>query len=270
MSTWAELEAELNLWAESGHVAPLWWRDDDAVSATPALDRLLDLAAGNDVPLALAVIPARAEEGLARRVAGAPAHISVLQHGYAHQNHVAGGGRKCELGAERPAMIVLGELGTGWLALERLFGRRALPILVPPWNRIDPALVPALPEIGFRALSTWGYRARREPVRGFRQANMHVDVIDWRGGGGFIGEAGALGALVAALQRVRAALAAGNDNAAEPVGLLTHHLVMDAEAWHFVASLLARLKSDPRLSILAAENVIDDCAAPLPGRTSQV
>ena len=167
-------------------------------------------------------------------------------------------------------MMVLGELGTGWLALERLFGSRALPVLVPPWNRIDPALVPALPEIGYRALSTWGPRPRREAVRGLCQVNMHVDVIDWRGGGGFIGEAAALGALVAALQRARRAIAAGNSDGAEPAGLLTHHLVMDAGAWHFVASLLARLNGDPRLSILAAEKVLDDCAARRPGRASQV
>jgi len=167
-------------------------------------------------------------------------------------------------------MMILGELGTGWLALERLFGARALPVLVPPWNRIDPALVPALPEIGYRALSTWGPRPRREAVRGLFQVNMHVDVIDWRGGGGFVGDEVAFGALVAALQRARRAAEAGNPDAAEPAGLLTHHLVMDEEAWHFVASLLARLKSDPRLSILAAEKVLDDCAARRPGRASQV
>ena len=58
-------------------------------------------------------------------------------------------------------MIVLGELGTGWLALERLFGGRALSVMVPPWNRIAPALVPTLPEIGFRGLSTFGLRRTR-------------------------------------------------------------------------------------------------------------
>ncbi len=96
-------------------------------------------------------------------------------------------------------MVVLGDLGTGWLALERLFGARALAVLVPPWNRIAPALVPALPEIGFRGLSTFGPRARPEPVRGLRQVNTHVDLIDWRGGRGFVGAAPALNSLVQAL-----------------------------------------------------------------------
>ena len=64
--------------------------------------------------------------------------------------------KKIELGTERPAMLVLGELGTGRMALERLFGARPLPVLVPPWNRIAPALVPTLPEIGFR----WSFDLR--------------------------------------------------------------------------------------------------------------
>jgi hypothetical protein len=64
-------------------------------------------------------------------------------------------------------MIVLGELGTGWMALERLFGSRVLPVLVPPWNRIAPGLVPALPEIGYRGLSTFGIRGGFRPYPGW-------------------------------------------------------------------------------------------------------
>ena len=86
--------------------------------------------------------------------------VDVLQHGYAHINHATPNEKKVEIGPHRPAMIVLGELGTGWLALERLFGDRPLSIMVPPWNRIAPALVPTLPEIGFTGLSTFGHRRR--------------------------------------------------------------------------------------------------------------
>ena len=43
-------------------------------------------------------------------------------------------------------------------------------------------------------------RARRvQPVRGLLQVNTHVDLIDWKGGRGFVGEAAALGALLRAL-----------------------------------------------------------------------
>ncbi len=39
-------------------VADFWWRDDDATTRTPALERLLALSTTPRLPLALAVIPA--------------------------------------------------------------------------------------------------------------------------------------------------------------------------------------------------------------------
>jgi hypothetical protein len=60
---WCDLVDELDRWEEAGRVAQLWWRDDDAVAPTPALDRLLDVAAG--IPLSLAVIPAEMVRELA-------------------------------------------------------------------------------------------------------------------------------------------------------------------------------------------------------------
>ena len=141
MSSWQALEEEAARWHEAGRSADLWWRDDDAADAGPALDRLLALHRETRAPLALAVVPAHATPALADRLA-AETGVDLLQHGYAHVNHAPAGEKKAELGPHRPAMIVLGELGTGWLALERLFGGRALAVMVPPWNRIAPALVP--------------------------------------------------------------------------------------------------------------------------------
>ncbi len=92
----------------------------------------------------------------------------MLQHGYAHTNHAAPPEKKIELGLQRPAMMVLGELGTGWLALERLFGRAgARRSWCRPGTASPPVLVPTLPEIGYRGLSTFGPRPRVHPVRGF-------------------------------------------------------------------------------------------------------
>ncbi len=128
----------------------------------------------------------------------------MLQHGYAHTNHAVAPEKKIEIGLQRPAMLTLGELGTGWMALEQLFGSRALPVMVPPWNRISPVLVPTLPEIGYRGLSTFGPRPRVHPVRGLLQVNTHVDLIDWKGGRRFVGEETVIDALVTALARARA------------------------------------------------------------------
>jgi hypothetical protein len=232
MSDWQALDRELAHWRDAGRTAELWWRDDDAADAGPALERLLEVHRGTGVPLALAVVPARATEALAERLAN-EAGVDLLQHGYAHVDHAPPGEKKVEIGPHRPAMIVLGELGTGWLALERLFGNRPLAVMVPPWNRIAPALVPTLPEIGFAGLSTFGARRRAEPVRGLRQINAHVDLIDWKGGRGFAGEEAVLSSLVRVLAHART-------ESGEPVGLLSHHLAMDGRAWDFLRSFLER------------------------------
>lgn len=249
MTSWAAFEEEIARWRETGHSVDLWWRDDDAVDATPALDRLLDLRQDADAPLALAVVPAKATRGLADRLVPETG-VDVLQHGYAHTNHASASEKKAELGAHRPAMQVLGDLGTGWMALERLFGARALPVMVPPWNRIAPLLVPTLPEIGYRGLSTFGPRPRAEPVRGLRQVNTHVDLVDWKARRGFAGDAFVLGQLVQALAQARLSEARGQSR--EPVGLLSHHLVMDEPGWDFLKSLLGRVTMTPDMRIVPA------------------
>jgi hypothetical protein len=239
MASWQALAEEAARWHDSGRVAELWWRDDDAADSGPGLDRLLEIQREFAVPLALAVVPAGATPALAERLA-AQSGVDVLQHGYAHVNHAsARDSKKIELGSERPAMVVLGELGTGWLALERLFAGRALAVMVPPWNRIAPGLVPTLPEIGFIGLSTFGSRRRVHPVRGLIEVNTHVDLVDWKQRR-FVGESAALAALVAALARARTV-------ATEPVGVLSHHLVMDAEACDFLRLLWQKTLTLPGL-----------------------
>ncbi len=247
MTSWQALSDEAARWRDAGRTADLWWRDDDAADVDPALDRLLVLQRDTSAPLALAVVPARATAALAQRLAGEPG-IDVLQHGYAHLNHATPPDKKIELGLQRPAMIVLGELGTGWMALERLFAAQALPVMVPPWNRIADILVPTLPEIGYRGLSTFGPRKRAQPVRGFLQVNTHIDLIDWKGGGGFVGEDAALAALVEALGRSRR-------GDGEPIGLLSHHLAMDGRAWDFLRSVLEATKTTQGLCVRAAREL---------------
>ena len=246
MTSWAAIDEELARWRDAGRTPTLWWRDDDAVDATPALDRLLTLQRTHGVPLALAIVPAGATQALATRLSQAPG-IDLLQHGYAHSNHAPAGEKKSELGPERPAMLVLGELGTGWLALERLFGSSVLPVLVPPWNRIAPGLVPALPEIGFRGLSTFGIRPRTRLVSGWVQVNTHIDLIDWRTRR-FTGTEVVLDAFARALVSART----GSD---EPLGLLSHHLAMDEPAWDFLNSLWERVRGMPDIGIAAAKRL---------------
>lgn len=247
MADWQALVDEAARWRDAGRAADLWWRDDDAADIAPALDRLLSIHRDTAAPLALAVVPAHAGQALVDRLVAEPA-VDLLQHGYAHTNYAAPLEKKIELGLQRPAMLVLGDLGMGRMALERLFGSRPLPVLVPPWNRIAPPLVPALPEIGFGGLSTFGPRRRMHPVRGLLEINTHVDLIDWKGGRRFVGVDAALAALLAALQRARSI-------ADEPIGLLSHHLAMDGEAWDFLRSMLEKAMNMPGLHLRPAREL---------------
>lgn len=225
---WQRLDTALRAWRQAGRVADLWLRDDDAVEPTAALDRLLALAGRHQIPVTLAVIPARASAMLAGRLAG-DRLVSVAVHGWAHANHAPAGARKRELGSERPATVVLEELAQAKAVIDRLFPGNRVPALVPPWNRIDERLLPLLGAIGFKALSVYG-EAKPAPIR---LVNTHVDIIDWHAGKACRDHAALVGQLVEELGR---RLASGSG---EPVGLLTHHLVHDDAAWAFLERLFA-------------------------------
>ncbi len=252
MTDWALLNAELDRWHAAGRVATLWWRDDDATRVTPALERLLRIRNDLGVGLTLAVIPAGAEPALAAAVA-AEDKVAPVQHGYAHANHAPPGADKAELGDHRPVAAVAAELAAGRDRLATLFGTAPLPVLVPPWNRIAAGVVAALPALGFRGLSTIGARHAGEAPALVR-ANTHIDIIDWPGTRGFIGEAAALGAALDHL----AARRAGRADAGEPTGLLTHHLAHDGESWEFVRRLVARTAAHPAARWLTAADVFAD------------
>ena len=236
---WSDLYDELDAWHDEGRVASLWWRDDDATSPTPALDRLTGLAGDHGVTVGLAVIPALVRPDLAPWLE--PVRAEVLQHGWAHRSHAMDGEKKAELGCHRAAGVVTAELSVGLAKLRALIDDRCLPVLVPPWNRIDPDLVPGLPDAGFRGLSTFGPRRAADPAPGLRQTNCHVDVVDWRGGRGFIGSHRAIAATVAHL----AARRSQSVDPTEPTGLLTHHAMHEESTWTFIARLIERTWQHP-------------------------
>lgn len=233
---WGGLVDELDRWGEAGRVAALWWRDDDAVTATSQLADLLRV--GSDVPIALAVIPALARPELAAALK-ARADIAVLQHGWQHADRAVDG-RKSEFPAGRPAGRVAAEIAAGQARLKAMFGGRARPLLVPPWNRIADAFLALLPAAGIAGLSVMASRPDSACASScITRLNVHVDLVAWRAGRGFIGEAPALQGLVQCL-------AAGRHEAtAPPVGILTHHRVMDPPAAAFLDRLASVVRDHP-------------------------
>ena len=244
--SWDDLARELDAWAANGRTATLWWRDDDARRPGPALERLAALTAA--VPLALAVVPADAEAGLA----DLPGHVSFLPHGWRHVSHAAAGRKKNEFGPERPGFDRLADVALGWTRLQHLFGPRARPIFVPPWNRIDPDFVPRLANAGLTGLSRFGPRRQREAAPGVAEVNCHVDIVDWRGSRGFVGEAAALAPLIAHLGARRS----GQADSDEATGVMTHHAVHDVGCWRFLETLVAKTAGNAAARWLSADDAV--------------
>ena len=240
---WGALEREVDAWRAVGREVTLWWRDDDAVEPSSALSRLLGVRPG--CPLGLAVIPAGAKASLAGVL---PDEVDVLAHGFAHANHAAPGAQKSEYPAGR---VVPDELREARERLEAHFGDRALPVFVPPWNRMGADAAAVLPAAGYAMLS--GHRG--SPPGPLPRLDTHVDLVDWRRGRRFAGAGPVVGALAAALAaRRRAGMAA-------PTGVLSHHLVHDAATWRFLERVLAWGEDAPGVRWVRPRDAVRDAVA---------
>ncbi len=236
MTTWRNLDEELAAWQEAGRQPVLWWRDDDAARASDGLSLLLELRAASDLPLSLAVVPGLMEDSLEKAL-GDRQGLSLLQHGYRHENHATPGMKKIELGGTRSTEEILAALEAGKNIGEAVFGRGWLPVLVPPWNRIEDRIVPHLTALGFQGLSIHG--RRRDAFMGLTVINSHLDILQWKPAAHFLGEAALLTQLTTALRTRRLEDTPGSE---EPCGILTHHQAHDPESWRFLKSLFSHLK----------------------------
>ena len=235
MAGWTDLSEELARWATAGRQAGLWWRDDDAVAPGPQLERLAELSRKSGVALALAVIPGRAEDTLGEVLADLTG-LKFLVHGLMHENRAPAEDKKTEFGGHRPVCEMLDDAALGWKSLLGRFPRLAMPVFVPPWNRIDADLVRRLPLAQLQGLSRFGPRAAAQPAAGLMECNCHLDLIDWRGGRGFVGENAALDTLITHLKGRRGS----RFDPEESSGVLSHHGVMDQAGWDFLAELFTR------------------------------
>ena len=245
---WSDFADELDRWGEAGRIARFWWRDDDAVATTTQLEALLRLA--GDVPLALAVIPALAEQSLETALQTRP-NVATLQHGWRHANRDPVG-KKSEFPATRNPVEVAAELRAGADRLCTLFEERFVPILAPPWNRFAPEFLPLLAPAGIVALSTMAPTPTARDESGVARIDVHLDPVEWKSDRGFVGTERALRLL---LFHLRAQRLRGTEPA-PAIGILTHHLVMDGATLAFLDQLIAMLAAHSAARWVAAGELV--------------
>lgn len=235
MTDWTPLRNELAIWRRENRALPFWWRDDDATEPTPALDRLSSMAQFHDMPLHLAVIPGHASPSLGPALSEGP--FRAVVHGWVHKNTAPETEKKSEFSYLEEAAIMNAQRGLN--SLRGLFHTNTYAMFVPPWNRISPSVIDGLHGSGFSYLSTFAPRQSRFAAAGVEQVNTHVDPVDWRGTRGLADPEHLIGNLVKHLQDRRA----GRADDAEPLGLLTHHLMQDDQTWAFCDALLQELQA---------------------------
>ena len=226
---WRLVDGEAAAWRRAGQAPLFWWRDDDARRPTQELARLLRLADARRVPLALAVIPDGDLSGLAAAIAGRPL-VRAIQHGCDHVDRNVGGGFSAEFNPASPQADIAAAVNAAWERLSE--ATDAAPIYAPPWNVLTPNARRALAATPIRALSLHG--ALSGARDGLVEINTHIDIMRWRPAR-FRGTAAILGRL---WRQLRARRKDGRWD--EPIGLLTHHKNLDAEAWAFLETFLER------------------------------
>lgn len=245
---WSPLRRELACWRADGLELPLWWRDDDAIAETPALEQLARLSDALSLPIHLAVIPDGFETSLSDAVSAQSAFIPII-HGWAHHNTAPIDSKKSEFGHIRSG--AKDELEQALAIMQSVFGTRLIRAFVPPWNRLHPTYMQTLADIGYDIASTFQPRKVPNPAPELLQINTHIDPIDWRGTRDLLDPDQIIHATVEQLKERRK----GRSDNSEPFGYLTHHLVHTPAIWDFSRAFLSELldgvaKSKPLASVL--------------------
>lgn len=228
------LRDELSQWQELGLQCSLWWRDDDLIANAPPLHPMRQLSERYVVHVLVAVIPRLMDKALGHDASAMHSFV-FCQHGFAHRNHEPPGVAKSEFPPSRSWETIATDLADGYALMSHQFGKRFYPVLVPPWNAFPDALIEKLPLLGFVGISQYGPVARQSPP-GIVCVNTHMDLVDWSTAPVFptTRRRFLMDRLVENLQQRRL----HNANHPEPLGLLTHHRVMDESAWQFMDEFL--------------------------------
>lgn len=231
MIDWGPLRDALARCRNTKTPLPIWWRDDDAIEPTPALDQLAAISDKIGVPIHLATIPKTARDTLVPFIRER-SHIVPCVHGWTHMNTAPSGLKKSEFGVPRDAAQQ--DLKLALERMKHLFHDDCLALFVPPWNRMDVSFQPVLANLNYAGFSTYGPRPNSTSLP---QINTHIDPIFWRGHRGLADPTN----LIAQAVEILDARCSGTQDASEPFGLLTHHLVHEPEVWEFSKNFMIEM-----------------------------
>lgn len=195
-----------------------WIRDDDLTAPNAKMDRFLNICASFEIPVSLAVIPARMSRDLVIYAQNYPT-LSILQHGIAHENKTIAPSKKSEFTYFNDAQFQL--LLNKKKNMEDLFGKSFKPIFVPPWNRINISWEKHILQ-HYDFISAFGIHHHASYL------NTHLDCINWKTRS-FKTEHELYVELEILLQKT------------SHIGILTHHLMHEDTDWQKLKNLLNRL-----------------------------
>lgn len=222
----------------------LFFRDDDCGWGDDRQLLLLDIFADFDLPVDLAAIPAALDSAfaqkLSRRMVAHPERLRVHQHGYAHVNHEPDG-KKCEFGPARDYRSQRSDIENGQHRLTELLGVAPDLFFTPPWNRCTAVTARCLAELGFQALSRDSH-AEAFDIPGLIEIPIAVDWFAHR-------------KKVRLSQVEWGELLAAKLESPDPVGIMLHHAVMDAEEMQALAQLLSLLARHPNAGCQTMQSI---------------
>jgi hypothetical protein len=255
-----EPRRELDLWATRGLKASFWLRDDDAVEVSDSLVLLRETAARYALRIGLAVIPGQAVPELTGFLEANARHFYPMCHGWQHINYNTGH-RPAEFGAERPHQNLVRDAELALDSFSTAFPD-VKPIFVPPFNRITPGLIRALPGVGFFGVSLMpaGFEQKLArlgsklnvslpmqipDLRSSNRIDVHIDLVNWQ-----TRSAQSYRLLAERMVRELRYRRLGYLRTDSPIGLLTHHLAHDLSIWRACDDILGFLGAHSAVQFL--------------------
>lgn len=234
-SNWEKLENEFNLCSKVGFKPSFWIRDDDATDNNKKLDKLLILCQKNNIPISLASIPFLVKTSLIKRVNRE--NVSILVHGYKHQNYASLNKKKSEFSDNRPQLKMIEDIKDGLGIINNIFGTQSIPVFVPPWNRICNSALEHLSKVGIIGFSgknkSPDFYDPKYKNLSLIIHNADIDLIDWKFNKKFAGECKIIEELIKNISYKRKNLFERNN----PICILSHHKDMEVKCFEFIEKL---------------------------------